>query len=91
MPAPMRTVGRLMGADNMIVVVAGLKSSWMDADIQLRSVVFMRCLFVRSQSGVCFWYEKTRADVGGNGGGWKPQMSRLSEHKSKEVGRMRRG
>ena len=48
MPAPMRTVGRLMGADNMIVVVAGLKSSWMDADIQLRSEVFMRCLFVGS-------------------------------------------
>lgn len=37
-----------MGADNMIVVVAGLKSSWMDADIQLRSEVFMRCLFVGS-------------------------------------------
>lgn len=80
-----------MGADNMIVVVAGLKSSWMGADIQLRSVVFMRCLFVRSQSGFCFWYEKAKADVGGKGGGWKPQMSRLSKYESKEVGRMRRG
>jgi hypothetical protein len=49
-----------MGADNMIVVVAGLKSSWMDADIQLRSEVFIRCLFVRSQSGLVFGMRRRR-------------------------------
>jgi len=76
-----------MGADNMIVVVAGLKSSWMDADIQLRSVVFNAVFVCWIAVGICFWYEKTGADVGGKGGGWKPQMSRLSEHKSKEIGR----
>jgi hypothetical protein len=64
MTAPAKTVGRLMGAANMMVVFAGNEKWWAEADIQ-SWYGFQACLSCGAGSWRC-GFQIEAADVGGS-------------------------